>query len=420
MLNWSKPPHNRNSQICRSASGEAHAVELLLSADPQSPALSPNPHRKKGGHRINRGGVATSDSESDAVHSGPSSPVDAGSPASYGGPSSEPAVDPATILQALREVFVMSADHELQEVASTARTVEEAMATMLGDNDGSSNNGNAGASASAVAPHANGRDEHHRTVSSPSPSRHARVGNGGPVSRKKAQAASATASGWISVTTPGRNGSGGGKHSKRGGRRRHGSRRNDLSSDESSNEAEEEGDFTDDEDDSDREGYAAPASTKTLDRAVKWFNDSSVEVMAQAPYITKAQAGKIARLRPFADYEELVYKLDSAAGCSSRAVESYLDVVKQQQAVERVLSKCVDLSELLGPEVEAIKTTDRGLPQPKCLAPGYKLKKFQLVGLRWLATLYKHNVNSILADEMGLGKTCQVGAPCPPRTFTTP
>lgn len=36
-----------------------------------------------------------------------------------------------------------------------------------------------------------------------------------------------------------------------------------------------------------------------------------------------------------------------------------------------------------------------------------KLKKYQLKGLNWLASLYDQGINGILADEMGLGKTIQ-------------
>jgi SWI/SNF-related matrix-associated actin-dependent regulator 1 of chromatin subfamily A len=40
--------------------------------------------------------------------------------------------------------------------------------------------------------------------------------------------------------------------------------------------------------------------------------------------------------------------------------------------------------------------------------PDITLKDYQVVGLNWLALLYKHKLSCILADDMGLGKTCQV------------
>jgi SWI/SNF-related matrix-associated actin-dependent regulator 1 of chromatin subfamily A len=36
------------------------------------------------------------------------------------------------------------------------------------------------------------------------------------------------------------------------------------------------------------------------------------------------------------------------------------------------------------------------------------LKDYQVVGLNWLALMYRRKLSCILADEMGLGKTCQV------------
>lgn len=47
-------------------------------------------------------------------------------------------------------------------------------------------------------------------------------------------------------------------------------------------------------------------------------------------------------------------------------------------------------------------------PQPAIMAEGVVLKDYQVVGVNWLALLYKYNLSCILADDMGLGKTCQV------------
>jgi SNF2 family DNA or RNA helicase len=41
---------------------------------------------------------------------------------------------------------------------------------------------------------------------------------------------------------------------------------------------------------------------------------------------------------------------------------------------------------------------------------GAQLREYQLVGLKWMLSLYNNNLNGILADEMGLGKTVQVCA----------
>ena len=48
------------------------------------------------------------------------------------------------------------------------------------------------------------------------------------------------------------------------------------------------------------------------------------------------------------------------------------------------------------------------IPQPASMGDQVQLKDYQIVGVNWLALLYKQNVSAILADDMGLGKTCQV------------
>ncbi|KAG0335851.1 hypothetical protein BG004_008297 [Podila humilis] len=46
--------------------------------------------------------------------------------------------------------------------------------------------------------------------------------------------------------------------------------------------------------------------------------------------------------------------------------------------------------------------------QPSIMAQGFKLKGYQLLGVNWLALLWRKKLSGILADEMGLGKTAQV------------
>lgn len=48
------------------------------------------------------------------------------------------------------------------------------------------------------------------------------------------------------------------------------------------------------------------------------------------------------------------------------------------------------------------------LKKPEIMAEDCILKDYQVVGLNWLALMYRHKLSGILADEMGLGKTCQV------------
>ncbi|KAF2118458.1 P-loop containing nucleoside triphosphate hydrolase protein [Lophiotrema nucula] len=48
------------------------------------------------------------------------------------------------------------------------------------------------------------------------------------------------------------------------------------------------------------------------------------------------------------------------------------------------------------------------LEKPSIMSEDLELKDYQVVGLNWLALLWRHNISGILADDMGLGKTCQV------------
>jgi SWI/SNF-related matrix-associated actin-dependent regulator 1 of chromatin subfamily A len=48
------------------------------------------------------------------------------------------------------------------------------------------------------------------------------------------------------------------------------------------------------------------------------------------------------------------------------------------------------------------------LKKPEMMAESCTLKDYQIVGLNWLALMYRKQLSGILADEMGLGKTCQV------------
>jgi SWI/SNF-related matrix-associated actin-dependent regulator 1 of chromatin subfamily A len=62
-------------------------------------------------------------------------------------------------------------------------------------------------------------------------------------------------------------------------------------------------------------------------------------------------------------------------------------------------------------EVKIISTRKRNvqfLRKPDTMAESAMLKDYQVVGLNWLALMYRHGLSGILADEMGLGKTCQV------------
>ncbi|KAI9745132.1 MAG: hypothetical protein M1818_001410 [Claussenomyces sp. TS43310] len=59
-------------------------------------------------------------------------------------------------------------------------------------------------------------------------------------------------------------------------------------------------------------------------------------------------------------------------------------------------------------DIKSARKRKNFLQKPTLMSEDITLKDYQLVGLNWLALLYKHNLSCILADDMGLGKTCQV------------
>jgi SWI/SNF-related matrix-associated actin-dependent regulator 1 of chromatin subfamily A len=59
-------------------------------------------------------------------------------------------------------------------------------------------------------------------------------------------------------------------------------------------------------------------------------------------------------------------------------------------------------------KVSTRKRNVQFLKKPELMAESAVLKDYQIVGLNWLALMYRHGLSCILADEMGLGKTCQV------------
>ncbi|KAF9351962.1 hypothetical protein BGX26_010124 [Mortierella sp. AD094] len=72
--------------------------------------------------------------------------------------------------------------------------------------------------------------------------------------------------------------------------------------------------------------------------------------------------------------------------------------------------------ELLEIDADKLEQTEAGKKamegfirkQPSNMAPTFQLKGYQLLGINWLALLWRKKLSGILADEMGLGKTAQV------------
>ncbi|KAI7831749.1 SNF2 family N-terminal domain-containing protein [Gamsiella multidivaricata] len=151
---------------------------------------------------------------------------------------------------------------------------------------------------------------------------------------------------------------------------------------------------------------------------------------------SKTQATGVIELRPFNNYDHLCVTLRKTKGVGEKIVDSYLTTTDAIRAVDQML-KTVDrvredlvniLSVWCGDEngklfqnstssnsmkiseERAGKKAMKGFirKQPVNMAPGFQLKGYQLLGINWLALLWRKGLSGILADEMGLGKTAQV------------
>ncbi|KFH66365.1 hypothetical protein MVEG_08463 [Podila verticillata NRRL 6337] len=233
----------------------------------------------------------------------------------------------------------------------------------------------------------------------------------------------------------------------------------------SKSESEDSGESFDD--DSDGESNNFRAQDRKEERALQFFNDSTLLEMRELTGCSKVQATGVISLRPFSNYDQMCVVLRKTKGVGEKIVSNYLTTSDAIRAVDMML-KTVDqvrqdlvgtLSVWLGDEnknlfevanssnsmrvtemtedvtenesadededpgmelleidAEKLEQTEEGKKamegfirkQPDNMAPGFKLKGYQLLGVNWLALLWRKKLSGILADEMGLGKTAQV------------
>ncbi|RFU32468.1 hypothetical protein B7463_g3891, partial [Scytalidium lignicola] len=208
------------------------------------------------------------------------------------------------------------------------------------------------------------------------------------------------------------------------------------------------------------------------DRVLKYLNTCKVEDLVELTNITKAVAETMLAERPFKSLDAARSvsnskqlksgKKSTRAPIGEKIVDSAMDMFSGYEAVDALVAKCGELGKPLAEEmskwgldvfgaaktgeleivsfeddaeslrdsgigspnsatasatedidevkvaVRRKKTTLDLLKKPQIMATDLELKDYQVVGLNWLALLYRHKLSCILADEMGLGKTCQV------------
>ncbi|KAF9099990.1 hypothetical protein BGX29_006846 [Mortierella sp. GBA35] len=202
------------------------------------------------------------------------------------------------------------------------------------------------------------------------------------------------------------------------------------------------------------------------ERALQFFNESTLLELRELSGCSKVQASGVIALRPFDNFDHLCVTLRKTKGVGEKIVNNYLTTTDAIRAVDTMLktvdrvredlvgtlsvwcgedngklfesgssssSMKVDTAdkppgeeneddddepgmELLNVDVDKASATKEGREamrnfirkQPSNMAPGFQLKGYQLLGVNWLALLWRKKLSGILADEMGLGKTAQV------------
>ncbi|KAF9582353.1 hypothetical protein BGW38_000312 [Lunasporangiospora selenospora] len=182
---------------------------------------------------------------------------------------------------------------------------------------------------------------------------------------------------------------------------------------------------------------------------LQFFNDAPSQNLIELAGCSKAQAALIIGLRPFSDNDDLYQRLRGTKGVSARIVDTYQTTKDAIQTVDKMLTKVEHIRrDIVGVLSHWRKMDIEGFPelppsiggqneedadfqltsqdevsrkkaereamgqfidtQPSVMADTFKLKSYQLLGMNWLALLWRKKLSGILADEMGLGKTAQV------------
>ncbi|PBP22698.1 SNF2 family helicase/ATPase [Diplocarpon rosae] len=206
------------------------------------------------------------------------------------------------------------------------------------------------------------------------------------------------------------------------------------------------------------------------DRVLKYFNTCKVADLVELTSITKDVAEVMLAARPFRSLDaartvenpKLLKsgKKSNRAPVGDKIVDTAIEMFSGYEAIDTLVARCGDLGKPLAEEmakwgfdvfgaktgelemtsleddadsqrdsgigspssaaasnnsddeVKVVNTRKRGntqfLKKPDLMADDCILKDYQVVGLNWLALMYRHKLSCILADEMGLGKTCQV------------
>ncbi|XP_072394473.1 SWI/SNF-related matrix-associated actin-dependent regulator of chromatin subfamily A containing DEAD/H box 1 homolog [Diabrotica undecimpunctata] len=159
--------------------------------------------------------------------------------------------------------------------------------------------------------------------------------------------------------------------------------------------------------DSDEDSDVEISKELTGDRkkVFDFFQCATINELQLINTCSKKKAEAIIDLRPFADWKDLVTKIENSKNLGGDLLNNGQEVITTRNNIRHLMKKCTNLAQQLERAVAAGAGVKE---QPSILSSSLKLTSYQMVGLNWLAVLYSQGVNGILADEMGLGKTVQI------------
>ncbi|XP_054163041.1 SWI/SNF-related matrix-associated actin-dependent regulator of chromatin subfamily A containing DEAD/H box 1-like [Oppia nitens] len=138
-------------------------------------------------------------------------------------------------------------------------------------------------------------------------------------------------------------------------------------------------------------------------KVVDFLQTSYTFELEVVPGVSKKKIDLIVNMRPFHDWNDAIWKFRNS-NLSEEILDNCAEVMRAREVVNRLMNSCEDIAKNLSDTVDRLTALD----QPKVLNNEMKLSHYQMIGLNWLALMYRKGINSILADEMGLGKTIQV------------
>ncbi|XP_062410702.1 SWI/SNF-related matrix-associated actin-dependent regulator of chromatin subfamily A containing DEAD/H box 1b isoform X2 [Sardina pilchardus] len=160
--------------------------------------------------------------------------------------------------------------------------------------------------------------------------------------------------------------------------------------------------------DSDSEDEGNERLTAQKRQLLDFFQEASLEELSLIEGCSAKKAQKIVELRPFKKWRDLDKALSGGHGLSMELLAGCREVLREREVVQGLMGHCEEIAQKMSRDVTQVLESGTGsMEQPLVLNQTFKLKPYQLVGLRWLTLLHQNNLSGILADEMGLGKTIQ-------------